>query len=200
MVQPVKFEDVENKIIELREQKVILDADVALLYGVSTKEINQAVRNNPDKFPEGYIFSLERDEKEEVVKRFDHLRRLKFSPQLPKAFTEKGLYMLATILRGIKATQTTLSIIEAYAGIRQFSRSLAVLASANDGAERQHLLQKSSELITRVLGPELPPAESETTVELNFVVLKVRHTVKGTSNNSLHESLTLSIPSDGGEI
>ncbi|MFH0948152.1 MAG: ORF6N domain-containing protein [Elusimicrobiota bacterium] len=92
-----KIIEIENKIIEVREQKVILDTDVAKLYDVETKEINQAVTNNPDKFPEDYIFELTKDEKTEVVKIFDHLSKIKFSPHLPKAFTEKGLYMLATI-------------------------------------------------------------------------------------------------------
>jgi len=87
----VKFEEVANKVIEIREEKVILDSDVAELYGVKTKEINQAVSNNSDKFPRNYVFELTREEKTEVVKNFDHLGRIKFSPHLPKAFTEKGL-------------------------------------------------------------------------------------------------------------
>ena len=104
---------VEEKIITLRNQQVILDCDVAELYGVETKEINQAVRNNPEKFPDGYIFQLDNQEKTEVVKIFDHLVRLRFSPQLPKAFTEKGLYMLATILKSPRAVQTTIAKISA---------------------------------------------------------------------------------------
>lgn len=71
-----------------------MDCDVASLYGVPTKEINQAVRNNPEKFPKGYIFQTTDDEKSEVVKKFDHLGKLKFSPVNPTAFTERGLYML----------------------------------------------------------------------------------------------------------
>ena len=89
---------VEEKIITLRNQQVILDCDVAELYGVETKRINEAVSNNPEKFPEGYIWQLTNSEKIGVVENFDHLKNLRFSPQLPKAFTEKGLYMLATIL------------------------------------------------------------------------------------------------------
>ena len=104
---------VEEKIITLRNQQIILDCDVAELYGVETKEINQAVRNNPEKFPDGYIFQLDNQEKTEVVKIFDHLVRLRFSPQLPKAFTEKGLYMLATILKSPRAVQTTIAKISA---------------------------------------------------------------------------------------
>lgn len=67
------MKDVENKILVLRNQRVILDCDVATLYGVSTKEINQAVKNNPEKFPSGYIFQVDATEKKEVVKNFDHL-------------------------------------------------------------------------------------------------------------------------------
>jgi hypothetical protein len=79
-----------------------LDSDVALLYGVETRDINKSVKNNPDKFPDGYIISLSKKEKAEVVENFHHLNSLKFSPTLPKAFTEKGLYMLATILKSEK--------------------------------------------------------------------------------------------------
>ena len=75
---------------------MILDADVAELYGVQTKRVNEAVSNNPRKFPQGYVFELNGKEKQEVVENFDHLKKLRFSPQLPNAFTEKGLYMLAT--------------------------------------------------------------------------------------------------------
>ena len=107
--------EVENKMITLRNQQVILDSDVAELYGVETKRVNEAVSNNPEKFPEGYVLVLNGTEKNEVVEIFDHLKKLKFSPQLPKAFTEKGLYMLATILKSPKAVETTIAIVEAYA-------------------------------------------------------------------------------------
>ena len=79
---------VEEKIITLRNQQVILDCDVAELYGVQTKEINQAVRNNPGKFPEGHIFELDKQKKMEVIKIFDNLGNLLYSPAPPKAFTE----------------------------------------------------------------------------------------------------------------
>lgn len=105
--QPVIFEDIENRIIALRGEKVLLDCDVAALYGVETMRINEAVKNNPEKFPEGYILTLTKKEKTEVIEIFDN-PKLKFSPTAPKAFTEKGLYMLATILKGECATQTTI--------------------------------------------------------------------------------------------
>ena len=79
---------VEEKIISLRNQQVILDCDVAELYSVQTKEINQAVKNNPRKLPEGYIIELDKQEKMEVIKIFDNLGNLLYSPAPPKAFTE----------------------------------------------------------------------------------------------------------------
>ena len=101
--------EVENKIITLRDQQVILSNHVADLYGVETREVNQAVKNHPEKFPDGYIIELKKQEKEEVVKIFDNLGNLLYSPTNPKAFTEKGLYMLATILKGPKAVETTIA-------------------------------------------------------------------------------------------
>jgi hypothetical protein len=81
MVLPIKYEEVENKIIEVRKTKVILDCDVAKLYGVATRDINKSVKNNLDKFPSGYMFELTTDEKVEVVEIFHHLHKLKFSAQ-----------------------------------------------------------------------------------------------------------------------
>ena len=96
---PITTKDVEERMIVLRQQPILLDCDVAALYGVRTKEINQAVRNNPNKFPPAYLFLLSDEEKGEVVKIFDRLSNLKYSAVSPTAFTERGLYMLATILK-----------------------------------------------------------------------------------------------------
>ena len=177
-MHPVKFEEVENKIIELHNEHIVLDNDIAELYGVNTKEINQAVKNNPNKFPPGYIFTLSKDEKTEVVKNFDHLAKLKFSPQLPKAFTEKGLYMLATIIKSEKATQTTLAIVETFARIRHLARNIKSLSEVKDEKQKQNLLQKSGEIISEILEDDLKVNESETSIELNFAVLKFKHTIK----------------------
>ncbi|MDR3093029.1 MAG: ORF6N domain-containing protein, partial [Bacteroidales bacterium] len=110
----VKFSEVESKIIILRDKKVILDSDVAALYGVETRDINKAVKNNPEKFPDGYIFELYNAEKQQLVENFHQFNSIKHSPTLPKAFTEKGLYMLATILKSPQATETTIAIVEAF--------------------------------------------------------------------------------------
>ena len=91
---------------------------------MKTKEINQAVRNNPRKFPYGYLFELDKYEQMELVKNFDHLNKLKYSALPPTAFTERGLYMLATILKGDQAVVTTLAIIDTFARVRELKREL----------------------------------------------------------------------------
>lgn len=170
--------DVEAKVIELRGQKVLLDCDVALLYGVKTKEINQAVKNNPDKFPEGYLIEMDIFEKEEVVKNFDHLKKLKFSQFLPTAFTEKGLYMLATILKSKQAVQTTIAIIETFSMVREMARTMESLQNETDGGDKQKdLLQRSGELMAEVIGQNLTTKAVETEIELNLAVVKIKHKV-----------------------
>lgn len=101
----IGFEEIEDKIITLRGQKVLLDRDVAALYGVETKRVNEALRNNLDKFPKDYCFTLQVSEKQYLVENFDRFSVLKHSTVEPKAFTEKGLYMLATILKSSRATK-----------------------------------------------------------------------------------------------
>jgi len=174
----VKFDEVENKIIELRNQKVILDSDIAALYGVETKDINRAVKNNPNKFPDGYIFTLTIDEKNELVKIFHRFNNLKHATVAPKAFTEKGLYMLATILKSDLATLTTLAIIETYSRLKHLSRNIKELSIEQDEQKKHSLMQKSGEIIAEMLEDDLKVTEKEITVELNFAVLKFKHTIK----------------------
>jgi hypothetical protein len=174
------LEKFKSKIITVQGQQVILDYDAATLYGVQTKEVNQAVKNNPDKFPEGYIITLTDSEKAEVVKNFDHLSKLKFSPAPVKGMSEKALYMLATILKSPVATETTLGIIETFAKVRELSRTIAEL-HRHDEEKQKNMLQKSGEIISDIICSDLEPSETETTIELNLAVLSVKHTVKRTS-------------------
>lgn len=179
-----KIATVEDKIITLRNQQVIIDADVAELYGVDTRDINKAVKNNPEKFPEGYIFVLDSSEKSEVVEIFHHLQKLKFSPQYPKAFTEKGLYMLATILKSPKAVETTIAIVEVYARLREMARVISEVPQYEDDKSRQQsLLQRGGQLAGELLSDVLPVHSTETSVELNLAMLKFRHTVKREKDN-----------------
>jgi hypothetical protein len=180
--------EVEKKIITIRNQQVILDSDVAVLYGVETKRINEAVGNNPEKFPEGYVWGLNNAEKNEVVENFDHLQKLKFSPQLPKAFTEKGLYMLATILKSPKAVETTIAIVEAYAKLKELSRIVVEVPQHEDkSTEQQVLLHRGGQLVEDILSDILPKQSSETSFELNLAMFKFKHSVKRENDGEIQK-------------
>jgi len=169
--------DIESLIIELRGQKVILDSDVAAIYGVETRAINQAIGRNLDKFPDGYILKLDSKEWQSLKSQNVTSRGGKVKP--PNAFTEKGLYMLATILKSKQATQATLQIVETFAKVREFSRVAKSLATEKDEAEQKNLIAKSGELIGDILNQEFAgDASSETTVELNLAMIKIKHTIK----------------------
>jgi len=177
----VRLEDVKGKIIELRGEKVILDSDVARLYGVKTKRVNEAVKNNTEKFPAGYIIKLDKNEWNFLKSKFStSIKGGKV--KLPKAFTEKGLYMLATILKSKRATKTTLAIIEAFSKLRNISRNIRELSQVRDKNTQKEIMKRSGKLIAEILDDELDIIGSETTIELNFAVLKFKHTVRKKKN------------------
>ena len=180
--------NVEEKIITLRNQQVILDCDVAELYGVETRDINKAVKNNPQKFPSGYIFELDTNEKSEVVENFHHLQKLRFSPQLPKAFTEKGLYMLATILKSPKAVQTTIAIVEAYAKLKELSRVIVEIPQQEDDTVVQkQLLHRGGQLVEDLITDVLPKKSTETSFELDLAMFKLRHSVRRENDDQIKQ-------------
>ena len=172
----IKIEQVEDKILILRGVRVILDTDVADLYNVETREINQAVKNNPEKFPKGYVFTTT-DKDLEDIKNFDILEKIKFFNSNPKAFTERGLYMLATILKGKTATNTTIAIIETFAKLKELGRTISKLAQPQDQETQQRLVEKSDNIISDIIGDNLKTSETESEFELNFAVVKLRHKV-----------------------
>lgn len=170
--------DVEKLMLNIRGQDVLLDRDVAMLYGVETKHINQALKNNPDKFPAEYVIELDKQEKNELVKNFDRFNVLKHSTVMPTAFTEKGLYMLATIIKSPQAVMTTLAIIETFTMTRQLSRTMEALQIVEDGGEQQKgLLQKTGEILAEIVGANLSTSNTETEIELNFAIVKIRHKI-----------------------
>lgn len=174
----MKQQLIENKIITIREQKVILDSDVAELYGVETKRINEAVKNNPDKFPDGYILYLSMDEAVASRSKISTLKRGENLKYAPKAFSERGLYMLATILKSPKATETTIAIIETFTKVRELSRTISQLSEQSEKSQQKSMMQKSGELISDILSDDFQTVGTETTIEFNLSVLKVKHTVK----------------------
>jgi len=183
MSEIIGYKEVEERVITTRGQSVILDRDVAVLYGVEARAINQAVSRNPEKFPEGYIFSLEADEAEYLRSQNVILNsggRGQHSKYAPKAFTEKGLYMLATILKSPRATETTIAIVEAFANLRTLSKVMDLLPTVQDEEQQQNLMLNGSDLLARLLGgnASLDISGDETTIELNLPLVKFKRTVK----------------------
>ena len=174
----IKIENLKELIIQIRDENVLLDADVAQIYGVETRDINKAVANNPAKFPSGYIIELSKLEKNELVENFHRFGKLKHSTVNPKAFTEKGLYMIATILKSSQAIEATISIIETFSKIRELSISIKQLSVTQDKAGQKSLMQKSGELIADIFDDDFQTSDTETSIELNFAVLKFKHTIK----------------------
>ena len=174
----INTKDVQDKVIVLRNQHVLLDKDVAALYGVETRIIKQAVKNNPEKFPDGYLFPLTDNEKEEVIKIFDNPDSIRFSPVNPTAFTERGLYMLATILKSKRAVQTTIAIIDTFAQVREMARTMEALQKVTNDREKQaSLLHRSGELMGEIIGQNLSTKSVETEIELNFALVKIKHKI-----------------------
>ena len=168
---------IQNKILTLRNQQVILDCDVAELYGVETKRINEAVKNNPEKFPENYVINV--DSKElTILKSNFSTSSWGGTRKLPKAFTEKGLYMLATILKSPVATETTIAIVETFAKIRELSHIVSIVQQQPDEEKQKSLMKKGSELITDILYNNMKTTETETTFELNLFAFGVKHTIR----------------------
>ena len=179
----IKIDNIKDLVINIEGKELLIDRDVALIYGVETKRINEAVKNNPQRFPLGYIIELDKQEKKQLVENFDRFEKLKHSTVNPKAFTEKGLYMLATILHSDNAIQTTISIIETFSKIRELSRTVKELSTLDDTKDQKTLMQRSGELIAEILDDDLQTSETETTIELNFAVLKFKHTSKKKNND-----------------
>ena len=173
----LKFNSVEDKIISIRGISVILDSDVAELYGVETREINQAIKNNPDKFPQGYIIQLNKDEWTNLKSKI-LTSSWGGKNKLPNAFTEKGLYMLATILKSERATQATIEIVEAFAKLRELSRTFSQLSETKDESTQKSLMQKSGDIIADILGDNLEVTDAETTWEVNLALMKFKRTDK----------------------
>jgi hypothetical protein len=205
MNKPLDISSIHDAIVELRGQRVLIDSDVAKIYGVATRDVNKAVANNPNKFPEGYILELNKSEKLELVENFHRFSKLKHSSVMPKAFPEKGLYMLATILKSPQATEATFTIIEprrlgmargslpfrqpvgrhergrgrqTFAKIRELSRTITTLSTTKEETAQKPLLQRSGELVSELFEDELHTSDTETSIELNFAVLKFKHVIK----------------------
>ena len=145
-----KFENLKDLFVELRGQSVLLDRDVAELFKVGTKWVNEAVKSNSDKFPNDYMFEISEEEFADLRSKFP-TTKFAVTSVLPRVFTEKGLYMIATILKSSQATEATFAIIELFSKILQLSRDLQELATVQDNADQKELIQKSGKMMIELV-------------------------------------------------
>lgn len=127
-MREISTEVVGTKIITIRGHKVMLATDLAGLYGVETKYLNRQVRRNLNRFPHEFMFQLNKRERDEVVTNWHHLKKLKYSHQMPLAFTEHGVCMLSSILGSDAAVRISIHIVKTFVRLREFVSSYSVLA------------------------------------------------------------------------
>ncbi len=158
----VKVGSIQQRILLIRGVKVMVDADLAEVYGVQTRRLNEQVRRNRDRFPEDFMFQLTGTEKAEVVANCDHLEKLKFSKSLPLVFTEHGTIMAASVLNSPKAIEVSVFVVrafvqlrEAIAGHKELARKIAQLERKLSNHDDQILALV--EAIKQLMDPKLPP-------------------------------------------
>ena len=134
----IPIQIIEQKILLIRGHKVILDADLAEMYGVETKVMNQAVRRNIKRFPDDFMFRLSPPEKQEVVTNCDHLQRLKFSSTAPYAFTEQGVAMLSSVLNSERAIEVNILIMRSFVKLREMISTHKDLAKKLESLEQKY--------------------------------------------------------------
>ena len=177
----IRVEQVKETLVSLRGQDVILASDVAKLYGVETKVINQAVKNNPEKFPQGFVYELTKEEwnvlRSKILTLEFQTGRGHYPKYLPKAFTEKGLYMLATILKSRIATQTTLAIVNTFAEVRELKHRLLEVHDAGSNEEKKNGMKRIGDILADLIMPELETTETQSSLEFNFVIGKLKHSI-----------------------
>lgn len=127
---------IERRILVLRGSKVILDSDLAALYGVTTSRLNEQVKRNADRFPADFMFHLSAEEKAEVIANCDHLSRLRFSPTFPYAFTEHGALMAANVLNSTRAVEVSVFVVRAFVRLREALGTHDAVAKRLDDLDR----------------------------------------------------------------
>jgi len=185
--------DVKSRMVMVRGEASLLDRDVAALYQIDTKVLNQAVKRNRERFPEGYIVQMNEGEfqnwKSQIVtSNLSDVEKASIKMGLrraPYAFTERGLYMLATILKGERAVRTSIAIVEAYTQMRSMVREMESLQALKDGSpEQAKALSLAGHKLATLIGDNLSTEATKTTIELNLAVLKITHEVTRTGREN----------------
>jgi len=180
----IKFESLENKLIMLENSLVLLDKDVASLYEIEPKRLKEQLKRNIEKFPQDYAYQVSDKEFNFMVSQNATPSKKQYGGTNPWVFTEKGLYMVATILKSKKATEATFVIIETFANIRKLSRNLNSIDEHQTKEEQQALVAESNILLEKVIDIEPivklqdDETEVETKIELNLGFMKVSRVIK----------------------
>jgi hypothetical protein len=155
----VKMELVQSKIMVIRGEKIMLDRDLAGMYGVSTKALNQAVTRNIERFPPDFMFRLAPKEKDELVTNCDRFHSLKHSSVMPRAFTEQGVAMLSSVLKSQRAVEVNILIMRAFVKLRQMAESHKDLFDKISEMEKKYDEQFRIvfEAIRQLMTPEIKP-------------------------------------------
>ena len=155
----IPVERIERAILLIRGEKVMLDIDLAAIYEVTTKRLNEQVKRNLNRFPPDFMIQLTTAEKAEVVANCDHLIQLRFSPHLPYAFTEHGVWMLANVLNSERAAQTSVQVVRAFVRLRQMLASNAELARKLAALENKYDAQFKVvfDAIRQLMSPSAKP-------------------------------------------
>ena len=165
-----RLRPIERLIVTLRGRKLMIDADLAAVYGVETRALNQAVKRNLERFPEDFVFRLSAEEKSEVITNCDHLAHLKFAKSLPFAFTEHGAIMAATILNSPQAVSMSVYVVRAFILMREHLAANAAILKRLAEIDKT-LLQHDSALrdIYRKLMPLLEPPPAPPKRRIGFI-------------------------------
>lgn len=155
----ISEKEIAKSILWIREQKVMLDADLARLYGVSTKRLNEQVKRNQERFPATFMFQLTEDEKQKVVANCDHLINIKYSHKLPYAFTEHGAVMLANVLKSQRAIFVSIEVVKTFIHLREALISHHELAHKITNLEKKYdaQFQVVFDALRKLIEPENPP-------------------------------------------
>jgi len=163
---------VDDKIFIIRGVQVMIDKDLAELYQVTTKRLNEQVKRNIEKFPDDFMFELTKEEKNELVAKCDRFKKLKHSTSNPKVFTEQGVYMLATVLKSKIATEVNIAIMRTFTKLKNqsvpyFDIIKRLEALEIDNKETKELLNKVIQVVSSM--QEIQRDAEENTKRIGFI-------------------------------
>lgn len=181
----IKYESLEDKLIVLGSRLVLLDKDVAELYDIEPKKLRQQIKRNINRFPKEYAYQVSDKELEAMVSQNVTPSKQHYGGHNPWVFTEKGLYMVATILKSPKATEATFAIIETFAKVKELSRNINALENAKTKEEQKEIAESVGEIFEEIIDLEPVSEENgdevievENRIELNIGFVKVSRTTK----------------------